>query len=131
MLSFTPETISKVTKRASPTPSLAPIDGDVTDGQEEKRNVVSPATEPVHIDKYSVTEVGPPVQARSETSHESDTSEEEHVATGPPSHIEEMGRKHARVITPIAAEIHAEVASPPADAVPVNTAVESEESGSS
>lgn len=67
----------------------------------------------------------------SETSHESDTSEEEHVATGPPSHVEEMWRKHASVITPIAAEIHEEVASPPADAVPVNTAVESEESGSS
>jgi len=131
MLSFTPETISKVTIRASPTPSLVPIEGDVSDGQDEQRSVVRPATEPVHIDKYSVTEVGPPVQARSETPHESDTREEEHVATGPPSHVEEMWRKHARVITPIAAETREEVASPPADAVPVNTAIASEENGSS
>lgn len=149
MIAFAPKTVSRVTSRAIPTPSLPPVDGDVEDGDADKRSVIPPVVKPVHIAEDSVTAVGPPVQARSETLEESKRSEEqvetaqastseesatpsteeERSATGQPSHVEEMFRKHARVITPIAEETSGEEASPPADGVPVNTAVEGESGG--
>jgi len=112
-------------------PPLTPVNGGVTDGQDETQGVIAEPDKSVHVANDSVTEIGPPVQAKSGKPAGADTSEEEHSVTGHPNHVEELWRKHARVITPIAAETHEEKASPPADAAVVNTAGNHEESGSS
>lgn len=112
-------------------PLLALVNGGVTDGQDEAQGVIAEADKPVHVAKDSATEIGQPVQAKSGQPAGANTSEEEHSVTGHPNLVEELWRKHARIITPIAAETHEEKASPPADAAVVNTAGNSEESGSS